>query len=108
MAFLSVQRTMRSRPSTRTATKARPARHTRFRRLRAVDDATIERPQEAPQSVVLPFKAAPSQPLPYASRARAAGGPEDHALYKCGCGCMFEADVSAAVDCPHCGTQQNW
>lgn len=51
---------------------------------------------------------APSAPAAYATRARAAGGPEDHALYKCDCGYAFEADVSAAVDCPHCGTEQTW
>lgn len=53
-------------------------------------------------------KLTPMIPKPYANRARAAGGPEDHALYKCECGCAFEADVTAAVGCPHCGTVQNW
>jgi hypothetical protein len=53
-------------------------------------------------------KVTPIIPKPYATRARAAGGPEDHALYRCDCGYAFEADVTAAVDCPHCGTEQTW
>ncbi len=44
----------------------------------------------------------------YHLRARAAGGPEDHALYTCDCGHVFEADVCAGVDCPRCGGEQNW
>jgi hypothetical protein len=44
----------------------------------------------------------------YPRRARAAGGPEDQALYTCGCGCMFEAHVCADVDCPRCGSEQLW
>ena len=41
-------------------------------------------------------------------RHRAAVNPEDHALYRCSCGYQFEADVSASVACPHCGTSQAW
>ncbi|MCW3063801.1 MAG: hypothetical protein JWN32_973 [Solirubrobacterales bacterium] len=41
-------------------------------------------------------------------RARLAGGPEDRALYKCGCGLAFQADVSASVGCPQCGSAQAW
>jgi hypothetical protein len=37
------------------------------------------------------------------------GGPsQDRALYKCGCGYMFEAAVSTSVGCPHCGGTQAW
>jgi hypothetical protein len=45
---------------------------------------------------------------PPQARERAAGGPEDHACYRCGCGCVFEASVSTTVSCPHCGDAQAW
>ena len=41
-------------------------------------------------------------------RLRASGGPNDRAQYTCGCGFVWEADVSASVACPHCGTSQAW
>ena len=41
-------------------------------------------------------------------RLRASGGPHDRAQYACGCGFVWEADVSASVDCPHCGASQAW
>ncbi len=51
-------------------------------------------------------------PLPHAGpdevRARAAGGPEDRALYGCECGSHFTAPVSASVRCPRCGAAQAW
>ncbi|MDQ6750112.1 MAG: hypothetical protein M3Z33_05085 [Actinomycetota bacterium] len=51
-------------------------------------------------------------PLPHAGpdevRARAAGGPEDRALYLCECGSHFTAPVSASVRCPRCGAPQAW
>jgi len=50
------------------------------------------------------------QPAPVAPqlRERNAGGPEDRALYRCACGCLFEASVSATVGCPDCGDAQAW
>ncbi len=42
------------------------------------------------------------------ARERDSGGPEDHALYHCHCGYVFEANVSATVGCPHCGDAQAW
>jgi hypothetical protein len=45
---------------------------------------------------------------PLAERVRAAGGPVDTALYTCGCGYLFSAEVSTSVSCPHCGTGQAW
>lgn len=33
---------------------------------------------------------------------------EDHAMYTCECGYVFEADVSTSVGCPHCGRYQAW
>jgi hypothetical protein len=41
-------------------------------------------------------------------RLRASGGPDDRAQYACGCGYVWEADVSASVACPHCGASQAW
>ena len=41
-------------------------------------------------------------------RLRASGGPNDRAQYTCGCGFVWEADVSASVACPHCGASQAW
>jgi len=42
------------------------------------------------------------------ARAKRSGGPEDMALYSCGCGYAFKAAVSTSVGCPHCGTKQAW
>jgi len=42
------------------------------------------------------------------ARARRSGGPQDKALYRCGCGYAFKAEVSTSVGCPHCGTRQAW
>ena len=41
-------------------------------------------------------------------RLRASGGPNDRAQYACGCGYVWEADVSASVACPNCGASQAW
>jgi hypothetical protein len=41
-------------------------------------------------------------------QARAAGGPQDSALYRCACGHSFSGDVSTHVACPRCGTDQGW
>ena len=40
--------------------------------------------------------------------ARRAGGPQDRALYACGCGHAFKAPVSTSVGCPRCGARQAW
>ena len=54
--------------------------------------------EHAPRPVVLQTLA----------RAKRSGGPEDHALYECGCGHAFKAEVSTSVGCPRCGTNQAW
>jgi hypothetical protein len=41
-------------------------------------------------------------------RRRADPGPEDRAVYTCGCGLVFTAAVSTSVGCPHCGHAQAW
>ena len=43
-----------------------------------------------------------------AERRREAGAPQDQAVYSCGCGFVFEAQVSTSVGCPHCGGTQAW
>ena len=45
---------------------------------------------------------------PRVQRRRREPAPEDHALYSCSCGYVFEADVSTSVGCPHCGGSQAW
>ncbi len=52
--------------------------------------------------------AVPEPPRSEVDRHRRAGGPEDVALYTCGCGCSFSAAVSATVGCPRCGSDQAW
>lgn len=42
------------------------------------------------------------------ARAKRSGGPEDRALYRCGCGHAFTASVSTTVGCPRCGESQAW
>lgn len=54
---------------------------------------------------------APSPAVPVATEtqlAARAGGPEDRALYTCGCGFAWKGAVTATVGCPHCGTAQAW
>ncbi len=41
-------------------------------------------------------------------RARRAGGPQDRAVYACGCGHLFQATVTASTPCPRCGENQAW
>jgi hypothetical protein len=45
---------------------------------------------------------------PAVMKVRQAGGPIDQAVYTCGCGYLFSADVSTTVVCPHCGCGQAW
>ena len=57
----------------------------------------------------------PSRPASRIAAALAAtvsaqrdGGPQDAALYECGCGFRFRAWVSTSVGCPACGDAQAW
>ena len=50
----------------------------------------------------------PPEPLGPEARVRQAGGPDDRASYTCCCGYVFSAQVSASVECPHCGAGQAW
>jgi rubrerythrin len=65
--------------------------------------------REPPAPVAEPEPAAESEDdLADERRLRASGGPNDRAQYTCGCGFVWEADVSASVACPHCGASQAW
>ena len=55
-----------------------------------------------------PRGGAAPQPLTGEDRVRAAGGPQDQAFYRCGCGFAFADEVSTHVACPQCGTGQAW
>jgi hypothetical protein len=66
---------------------------------------SVSRPTTAPAS--RPDRKA-SAPDVAVERVREAGGPVDRAFYTCGCGCLFEAEVSTTVACPHCGVGQAW
>lgn len=47
-------------------------------------------------------------PVTATDLARRGGGPQDRALYQCGCGSAFIAAVSTSVGCPACGCGQAW
>jgi hypothetical protein len=83
------------------------------RRARAVTPRERRRPHVETQAPPAPVAAAPvveEQPLPASRdpRMRRDAGPQDRALYNCGCGVTFQATVVSAVRCPHCGTHQAW
>lgn len=84
--------TVRTRPH---RTRTRPRFGRRARRAAATIPAELR------------VEALQPPPSPFA-RERDAGGPEDRASYRCGCGYVFEASVSASVGCPHCGCTQAW
>ncbi len=66
-------------------------------------DSLIRSARPAPPAVrTVPVAAQPTV------SARRGGGPQDRALYACGCGFVFKASVSTSVGCPHCGTRQAW
>jgi hypothetical protein len=45
---------------------------------------------------------------PARERNQRANVSQDAALYTCGCGYVFTAEVTTSVGCPHCGTSQAW
>ncbi len=58
---------------------------------------------------VVPAPPPPPEPVhPDERRLRDAGGPDDRAVFTCGCGYLFEARVTASVGCPRCGEHQAW
>jgi hypothetical protein len=66
----------------------------------------MERPPIRTTAAALPQNGRPDPLRP--PRSRQAGPPQDHAVYNCQCGYVFEADVSTSVGCPHCGIMQAW
>jgi hypothetical protein len=79
---------------------------TRRRSTAARRGSLLRREQAAPQGDAEPAIA--EDDLQDERRLRASGGPDDRAQYACGCGYVWEADVSASVSCPHCGAAQAW
>ena len=71
---------------------------TRLPKRRHARPTTVDRSAPSPEPV----------PKPATRDARRGGGPEDRALYECGCGHAFKAEVSTSVGCPSCGTGQAW
>ncbi|MEA2437354.1 MAG: hypothetical protein QOF65_1910, partial [Thermoleophilaceae bacterium] len=67
-----------------------------------------ERPGRRRLHIVPSPEPRPEPAHPAERRLRDAGGPHDRACYSCGCGFLFEAPVSASVQCPHCHTEQAW
>ncbi len=67
----------------------------------------VRREPVAPEEVAEPAPQSEDD-LTDERRLRASGGPTDRAQYACGCGYVWETDVSASVACPHCGASQAW
>jgi hypothetical protein len=77
---------------------------TRRRQLRTAGPtsrrSTVARPVEVTERLT---------PAPAGDdHARERGQLQDHALYNCHCGFVFQAPVSTSVGCPHCGCTQAW
>jgi hypothetical protein len=71
--------------------------------IKAAEAAKQRRLHIVPSPEPLPEPMHPAE-----RRLRDAGGPKDRACYSCGCGYLFEAPVSASVQCPHCHAEQAW
>jgi rubrerythrin len=86
--------------------RVRPQRHPgrapEQRRPHIIGRAAPAEPSETPTQEVVDDEHVAER------RHRAAVNPEDHALYRCLCGYVFEADVTTTVACPHCGASQAW
>lgn len=76
--------------------------------MRARIAQLTHRPPVARRGPALRLVAPSGEPVDPEARVREAGGPEDRASYRCGCGFQFSAAVSTSVACPHCGTGQAW
>lgn len=83
----------------------------RVRHLTRPTSRRRPRPEHPPQRVRPADPAAPPEAPPERveeTRVRSAGGPDDVAVYTCGCGLMWEAHVTASVRCPRCADTQAW
>jgi hypothetical protein len=104
------ERTRHLAPGKRAARRGHPpARLTRTEEHRlAITSAAEEAPDAGDPGRPSPTASSPA-PIDTPERlARASGGPQDHALYQCSCGYVFDANVSTSVHCPHCGHTQAW
>ena len=89
--------------------RVRSKRHTSSRRRSGtIRRQSPFRSEPAATPVAEPEPAPAEDDLADERRLRASGGPHDRAQYTCGCGYVWEADVSASVACPHCGASQAW
>ena len=71
--------------------------------------ASVPQPPRNRRLHIVPSPEPRPEPMhPDERRLRDAGGPHDRACYSCGCGYLFEAQVSASVRCPNCSTEQAW
>ncbi len=84
--------------------RVRPNRNTREQRRRS----GVLRRAHRHERNELPAAPVDEPDLADERRARESGGPEDHAMYTCTCGYVFQAKVSTSVACPHCGAGQAW
>ena len=100
------------RHTTNLATSLRPATRRKKARSSATDVVREGREASASQTVAGQDPGEVAQmhadAVMYPARERAAGGPQDRALYGCSCGYAFLATVEAGVHCPHCSAEQSW
>jgi rubrerythrin len=87
--------------------RSNPQSETRHRGGPTRRRSLLRRDQPAPAAEPEPASE-PEDDLTDERRLRSSGGPNDRAQYTCGCGFVWEADVSASVACPHCGASQAW
>jgi hypothetical protein len=82
-----------------------------FKPLEAMRNRTITQPSQ-PRRIDRRTDHHPAprgaEPASGEERTRAAGGPQDSALYACACGYAFAGDVHTHVACPKCGGEQVW
>lgn len=70
------------------------------------DEDAARTPTQVPKPSLRLVPADPA--LAAERRMRGAGGPQDTALYRCGCGYVFDAPVTTTVTCPHCSDDLAW
>ena len=99
------------RHTTHLASTLRPAH--RRKKARTGAPEIVREGREAIGDASAPLDAADvaqmhTDAVTYPARERAAGGPQDRALYRCACGYAFLAPVEAGVHCPSCSAEQSW
>jgi hypothetical protein len=76
--------------------------------LRSRGDMSIRRRRDGRSRRAVARAGVQAQASPATRDPRDSGPSQDHALYSCRCGFVFEALVLTSVDCPHCGGAQAW